>query len=137
MPAEHHIDNDLKLITTTWSGDATDDEPIDALLKYLRDIRSKPEYSSFNEIVDFNRAEIIKMSTTGLRRLAEIGVDYEVHGVKTRLAFILTTPLAYGLGRMYATYRSLIPGGVKEVRVFRQYQDALGWIEQKRGADSP
>jgi len=56
-----------------------------------------------------------------------------VHGYKTRLAFILTTPLAFGLGRMYEAYRSLVPGGVKEARVFKDRQAALEWIGN--GAD--
>ena len=32
---------------------------------------------------------------------------------------------------MYQIYRSLLPGGSKEVRVFKNYQDCLEWIGPK------
>jgi hypothetical protein len=53
MPAQHNIDNKRRLITTLWFGGAIDSELIEALTKYQQDIKSRPNYFSYNEIVDF------------------------------------------------------------------------------------
>ena len=136
MPALHKIDNDMKLITTTWSGEAVDSELIDALTKYQQDIKSKPEYCSYNEIVDFSQAIDFKLSSDGLRRLVQIAAHGDVRGVKTKLAIIVSKPVAYGLARMYEAYRTFVPGVSKEVRVFRDYKNALGWISGESDPDS-
>jgi len=129
MPAQHKIDNSMKLITTTWTGEATDRELIDALLKYQHDIRSQPDYCSYDEILDFSTASSITLSSEGIRTLAHMAVSTDVQGVRTKLAIIADTTLAFGLGRMYEAYRSIVPGGVKKIRVFRTSRDALDWIE--------
>lgn len=133
MPALHKIDNDVKLITTIWSGQAVDNELIDALTKYQQDIKSQPDYRSYNEIVDFSKASDFKLSTAGIRRLVQIAADSDVQGVKTKLAIIVSLPIAYGLARMYETYRSLAPSADKEVRIFRNYSEALEWIGNYAG----
>ena len=128
MPALHKIDNDMKLITTIWSGEAVDSELVDALTKYQKDIKSQPEYCSYNEIVDFSQAVDFKLTSDGMRRLVQIAAHSDVQGVKTKLAIIVSKPVAYGLARMYEAYRTLVPSVSKEVRVFRDYKNALGWI---------
>ncbi len=130
MPAHHTIHTSTKLITTIWSGEAVDSELIDALLKYQRDIKSKPDYYSYNEIVDFTKATDFNLSTAGIRRLAHLAANTDVQGIKTKLAIIVNIPLAFGLGRMYEVYRGLVPSVFKkDVRVFKNYNDALAWIE--------
>jgi hypothetical protein len=129
MPAQHTIDNNIRLITTSWSGEAVDSELIDALTKYQRDIKSQPDYSSYNEIVDFSQTSSFKLSTQGIMKLVQIAATMDAQGVKTKLAIVVNNPLAFGLGRMYGAYRSLVPGGLKDVRVFMNNRDALIWIE--------
>jgi hypothetical protein len=131
MPAHHAIDNDKKLITTTWTGEAVDNELIDALTKYQVDIRSRPEYHTYNDIVDFSTVNSFRLSTEGIVKLAQIAAKTDVLGIRTKLAIIVKKPIAYGLGRMYETYRSIIPSGLKEVHVFMKHGDALAWIENK------
>jgi hypothetical protein len=128
MPALHKIDNDVRLITTMWSGEATDSDLIDALTKYQQDIRSQADYCSYNEIVDFSKARGFKLSTEGLRRLVKIAAKSDVQEVKTKLAIIVSEPVAYGLARIYEAYRTLVPSLSKEVRVFKNYSNALEWI---------
>jgi hypothetical protein len=128
MPAFHKIESDLKLITTTWSGEATDSELIDALTKYQQDIKSNPDYCFYNEIVDFSKAVNFKLSTAGLRKLVQIATGSDVKGVKTKLAIIVSEPVAYGLARIYEAYRSLLPNVSKEVSVFKNHYNALEWV---------
>ena len=131
MPAQHNIDNKRRLITTLWFGGAIDSELIEALTKYQQDIKSQPKYFSYNEIVDFGQASSFKLSTQGIMTLAHLATKTDSQGVKTKLAIVVNNSLAYGLGRMYVTYRSLVPRGRKDVGVFMGYYDALEWIEAK------
>jgi len=129
MPAEHRIDTGNKIIVTTWSGEAGDSDLIDSLTRYQQEIRSRADYHSYDEILDFSQANGFSLTTDGIRKLAQLSVANEVAGVRTRLAIVVASALAYGLGRMYATYRSLVPGGSKDVRVFREFDDARAWLE--------
>jgi hypothetical protein len=133
MPALHKIDDDIRLITTIWCGEASDSELIDALLKYQRDIKGRFGYSSYNEIVDFSNASGFTLSTNGIRQLAQIAAKTDVQGTKTKLAIITGSLMAFGLGRMYEAYRSLLPRVSKDVRVFKNHREALEWIESKAG----
>jgi len=131
MPAQHNIDNNRRLITTLWFGEAVESELIEALTKYQQDIKSQPDYFTYNEIVDFGQASSFKLSTQGIMTLAHLATNTDSQGVKTKLAIVVNNSLAYGLGRMYVTYRSLVPRGRKDVGVFMGYYDALEWIEAK------
>lgn len=131
MPVQHKIDDDAKLITTVWSGDAVDSELLDALSKYQQNIKSLPQYASYNEIVDFSGASNFLLSSEGIKKLAHMASIKDPQGVKTKLAIVVNKPIAFGLARMYEIYRSLLPSGSKEVRVFKNYQDCLQWIESK------
>ena len=134
MPAHHEINHNSKLIVTTWTGEATDTELIDAFSRYQREIRSQADYYSYDEILDLGKASGFKLSTEGIRTLAHMAVDTDVEGVKTKLAIIVSSSVAYGLGRMYVTYRNLVPGGVKDVRVFKEHRAAEEWIGNNAGS---
>ena len=108
---------------------AADKELIDALLKYQEEIRGRQAYRSYNEILDLSRTQKFELSADALRRLAMIAARTDIPGAGTRLAIIVKAPLAYGLGRMYEIYRSLLPDTSKEVRVFRDHDKAMKWIE--------
>ncbi len=136
MPALHQIDSDIKVITTTWYGDATDGELVDALTKYQQEIRSQADYYSYNEIVDFSKATDFKLSTDGLKKLVQIATYGDIQGIKTKLAIVVSAPVAYGLARMYEAYRTFVPSASKEVRVFKNCSKALEWISTSLDTDS-
>lgn len=131
MPAQHYIDNNSRLITTIGSGEAVDSDLIDALTKYQQDIKSQSIYYSYDEIVDFSQTSSFNLSTDGIRKLAQMATHTDVQGVKTKLAIVVNNRFSFGLGRMYETYRGLVPRGYKDVRVFMDYRDAFEWIESK------
>ena len=129
MPAEHRIDTTNKIITTIWSGEATDSALLDALSTYQQDIIRQFDHYSYDEIVDFSEASSFELTTAGIVNIVRLAVNTDVQEVKTKMAIIVSKPLAYGLGRMYAIYRSLVPRGSKEVRVYNNHRDALEWIK--------
>jgi hypothetical protein len=131
MSAVYKIDLHNKLIITSWSGDVIDSELIDALTHYQQNIKSRPEYRLFDEIVDFSNANKFHLSSDGIERLVRIGASGDSPETTTRLAVVVSSQVAFGLARMYETYRSLVPSGTKVMRVFKNYNDALEWIANK------
>jgi len=129
MPARHDIDIDNKLITTTWHGDATDGDFIDSLKKYQEDIQTKVEYRCFDEVFDCTGITKIRLTTTGLRKIASLASRTDDNKCHTRLAFIVSSDLAYGLVRMYDVLRSFEKRSTKEIRVFRKKDEAFEWIQ--------
>ena len=129
MPAKHTIDEEKKFIVTVWSGEVTDGELIKALSAYQQTIKGLPEYAGFDEIVDFSEGSHFHLSMSGIQRLVELATAAESRGKKTRLAIVVTAPVAYSLARMYQVYRSFITHGSKVLRIFKTYDDALHWVE--------
>jgi hypothetical protein len=134
MPAAHSIDDNAKLIATVWTGAITDLELSEALEQYHRQIREF-DYLSYSQLLDFGEAERIQLTVAGIRHLAHLAVGTDVPGRKTKLAIVVDRPVAYGLARMYATYRGLVPGQSKEVAVFRERGKALKWLKGTGAAE--
>lgn len=127
MSANHHIDNEAKLIITTWEGDAVDNDFIEALKEYQRDIQNKPEYRSYNEIVDLRKVSRIRLSARGLINIGKVASSTDQYRVKTKLAIIVSSDLAFNFAKLYATYRNFGNKANKTIRAFRKESDAFEW----------
>ena len=119
MPAIHHIDKKNKLIITTWEGEPTTLDLSDSFKVYQRDIKSKPEFFDYDELVDFSKNECFKLSSDGLRALSNLATSFDESVANSKLAIVVNTILSFGLARMYELYRSLGPKK-KEIRVFKK-----------------
>jgi len=128
MPATHNIDTDNRIITTTWHGDATDDDFLSTLKEYQKTIQTNIKYKCFNEVFDCTGITKIKLTTTGLRKIASTASKTDNSGCNTKLAFIVSSNLAYGLVRMYEVLRSFEKRSTKEIRAFKKREDAFRWI---------
>ena len=128
-PAKHIIDIENKIIQTSWSGEPIDSEMLDALTQYQKEIKNKPEYFSFNEIVDLTGVGGIHLTTEGIKKIGNFASRSDRAGINTKLAFITSSPLAFGLTRMYAVYRNFFaPNTNKAIKVFKKASDAYEWI---------
>jgi hypothetical protein len=132
MPADHKIETKKKLIITTWSGEVFDGDLIKALIVYQQTIKGRPEYANFDEIVDFSEGSHFHLSISGIQRLVEIGSSTDTRNMQTKLAIVVTTPVAYTLARMYQVYRSFIPRSSKILRIFKTYDEARDWVENRK-----
>jgi hypothetical protein len=56
---------------------------------------------------------------------------------KTRFAIVAPTDVAFGLGRMFQTYRELDRRSNKEVGVFRTMEEALAFLGVSRPLTPP
>lgn len=132
MPANHFIDKENKIIFTSWDGEPSDSDLIDALNIYLRDIKNNSELYDYNELVDFTGTQGIKLSINALIELGKIASKFDKpldKSVKNKLAIVVTSSLAYGLARMYGIYREYNPQSNKKVLVFRSKEEAMAWLE--------
>jgi len=130
MPAHHHIDSKAQLIITTWEGEARDVEFIEALKKYQKDIQNHIDYISYNEVVNLSHITSIKITTEGIKTIALIASDTDNHETNRKLALIVSSNLAYGLAKMYEAYRSFSKNAYKEIRVFKDENDAFEWVRK-------
>lgn len=130
MSAVHTIDNDNQLIVTTWEGEATDIEFIEAIKKYQTNIQNKPEYINYNEIVDCSKITKLKLTSEGIKTIGTIASTTDTERTDKKLALIVSSNLAFGLARMYQAYRSFSKKANKEIRVFKNENDASKWAKQ-------
>src|SRR5262249_13141808 len=110
MSIEYKIDHARRLVTAKGRGILTGE----AIMKYQREVWSKPEVMGFNELVDMSEVEEFDLPTVkGMKDLAMLSASMDTRG-RSKFAIVAPTDEAFGLGRMYETYRRL-EGGSKEV----------------------
>jgi hypothetical protein len=130
MPANHYVDNDARLIITTWNGDAIDNDLIEALKKYQVEIQNTPDYLDYNEIVNLSNITRVRVSPKGLKNIGEVASSTDENRGKTRLAFVVASDLVFNLARLYATYRNFGKSNIKKIRVFKSEGDARAWLKE-------
>ena len=129
MPATHHIDNESRLIHTTWEGEATDSEFITALKKYLDEIQSDPEFIYYNEIVNLTEATPINLGIRGLLAIGRIAAQAEKRIPGKKMALIIDSDFAIGLANMYIFYRNMGDESRKKIAVFKKEGEAYKWVK--------
>src|SRR5690348_2984159 len=116
MPIEHEIDLPRRRISARVTGTLTDPE----IFAYQREVWSRPEVQGFDELVDMTAADHVAVpSTARVQELAQVSARSDPPAGSARMAIVAPQDLAYGLGRMYQTFRALDAASTKEVRVFR------------------
>jgi hypothetical protein len=133
MPIDFRIDHPRRLVVARGRGVVTFQE----LVEYQSAVWTRPEVAGYDELVDMTAAEdFAQPSTEKIRELAALSAVMD--GTRpTKFAIVAPRNLAYGLGRMYQTYRSLEGHGTKEVTVFRTMGEALTFLGQGGTAFGP
>ena len=134
MPIEYQIDHARRRVVAQGTGTVTEQE----IFAYQREVWARPEVAGFDQIVDMSAAEHIDApvpSADGMRDLAALAAGMDHPGQPSRFAIVAPGDLAFGLGRMYSTYRELDPRSTKAVRVFRTMDEALAWLDTPPGAE--
>ena len=96
---------------------------------YQHEVWSQSEVQGFNELLEMTDVtEIVRPETHKIQALATLSSAME-QGPMGKFAVVAPSDYAYGLARMYQTYRSMTPNGQKEIGVFRNMDDALNFLE--------
>ncbi len=129
MSAKHQIDNETRLIISSWEGEAIDVDFIEAIKKYQRDFQTHPDYINYNELVDLSMVSNIKLTTTGLKNIGKIASKTDQVENKRKLAFIVSSNKAFFFARMYTAFRSFFRNSNKDIRVFTSESEAMEWLQ--------
>ena len=122
MPIDYWIDHERKLVLAKGRGTVTGQD----VFGYQRDVWSRDDTAGYDELVDMSEVEHIALpSVDRVRQLASLSADMDTPSLASKLAIIAPQNVAFGLGRMYATYRQMEARSRKHVEVFRSRREAL------------
>jgi len=122
MPADYVIDSERRLVHIQVSGVVTAEEIVAVRQRLAKDERLTPECS---ELIDARGATSIQRITANdIRSLAASEIEPVL-----RRAFVTTDPAAYGLARMFQTYRA-IKHAPEQNHVFHRLEEAEAWLNQ-------
>jgi len=125
MPMAYRVDRDSRVVVAAGYGIITDDD----VFGYQHEVWSRPDVAGFNELIDMTRATEIAVPSTGrVRDLAALSAAMDGTAIRSRMAIVAPDDLAFGLGRMYQSYRELNPLSTREVGVFRTTEQALAFL---------
>jgi len=129
LPITYEIDHDHKLVRARITGTLTRDDAF----QYQQHVWSLPEVRGYNQLIDaseMGHVDIPFPSADAMRELSSLAASMDDPAIKTRFAIVATSAFAYGLARMYATYRALDTRSTRAVSVFRSVEDAMVWLEE-------
>lgn len=128
MQIEYWIDHERSLVWARGHGVLTDHD----IFQYQREVWSRPEVAGYSELMDMSAVEHIAVeSTARVWQLAHLSAGMDDPIRRARFAIFAPTDLAFGMGRMYESYRGLQPSATKEVGVFRLREEALAFLGLK------
>lgn len=125
MPISYEIIHTKRLVLAIASGTLNDAD----VFGYQRTAWSDPAIADYHEFIDTTAVEtIVAPSPERVKALADLAADMDQQTQPTKLAVVATSNVAFGLGRMFATWRELNPKSRKAVSIFRTRAEALAWL---------
>jgi hypothetical protein len=121
MPFSSVIDAGRRLVVTTGTGVITGDEGIDCCRQLKQQLGFNP---AFDQLLDLTAATRFDATTAQLQMIATM----PLFSATSRRAIVASNPTIFGLARMFESYRGLYGVG-EHVRVFRDMNDAVAWLE--------
>lgn len=130
IPIEYRIDHERQLVLARGCGTLTDED----VFGYQREVWSRADVVGYKELIDMSDVDHIALpSANRVRDLAQLSAGMDRASASSMLAIVARSDLAFGLGRMYQTYRELQVKSTKQVGVFRSLDDALAFLGVERG----
>jgi hypothetical protein len=125
MPIEFTIDHARRLVTATGRGTLTGQD----VYGYQRDVWSRADVQGYDELLDMREVEHIDLpSIDNMRALAGLAASMDIPASSSKFAIVATSDEAFGLSRMYETYRQLEGKSTKQVGVFRTLTEAYAYL---------
>ena len=125
MPIDYRVDHDARVVVAVGPGTLTDVD----VFGYQHEVWSRRDVAGYNELIDMTGVKQIALpSTERIRELADTAARMDDTTQKSRFAIVASADLAFGLGRMFQTFRELNSQSGKEVGVFRTMEEALKFL---------
>jgi hypothetical protein len=119
MPCEFLIDADRRLVISRGTETFRYADFLEHMKLLAPDPRFKPE---FNHLVDCRHFERFDVTPA---QIQEMG-GQSVFAAQSRRAFVVSSDLHFGMGRMFANYRDVKRGQLTVV--FRDMREATAWL---------
>jgi hypothetical protein len=114
-----------RIRTARYRGIVDDELLLDAYSGLI----SAPDFDpAMDDIVDLRDVSEFDITQDGMRRLVTMLAELDTLGLRTRVAMVATTKLAFGMGRMYELLRGMVLNSSEDIRVFREFDEALRWL---------
>ena len=134
MPITYRIDHERRIVIARGYGTLTDDE----IFSYQSEAWSGKDVIGYNELADLTLVlKIESPSAQRVQALASIAAHMDPKSLPSRLAVVAPGDLAYGLARMFQSYRELENSSTKDVQVFRVFSDALAFLNISESVPLP
>jgi len=125
MPIDYTIDVARRIVFATPRGTLTEDD----LLRYQRDVWTRPEVRGFNELVDMSLIEHVEWgSAMKVRNVIGVAAEMDPPGTPSKFAIVAESELHLKLAHMYQAFREAHPKNTRAVRIFTKVEPALRWI---------
>jgi hypothetical protein len=119
MPADFYMDTELRCVFSKAVGEFSRADAFDHMTRMI----AHPDFDpSFNQLGDFREVQRMDLSGEDIRNFA----TRSIYAASSKRAFVVSTDVQFGLGRMFETYRGL--DGENGVRIFRSMSDAIQWV---------
>jgi hypothetical protein len=118
MPAKYIIDVPHRVVFSKGTGVFTQADFLDHMAR----MKVEPDFDpDFSQLVDCREITLMDLKNDQVRDLA----SQTIFSVNSRRAFVVSSELHFGLGRMFAAYRELAG---QQVAVFKDVPSALTWL---------
>jgi hypothetical protein len=125
MGIEYQIDDERRMVLAQAVGTVTPQD----VLAYQQEVWTRADVAGYDELFDMTTAErMVPPSNESVRELAELAASADCTGIASRFAIVAPSDLAFGIGRMYQSYRESDARSTKKVAVFRSMDNALEWL---------
>ncbi|MBN2424545.1 MAG: hypothetical protein JXR46_14000 [Calditrichaceae bacterium] len=125
MPLEFTINHKDGYLTCKYLGQITDEEIVASWQKFYEGNKWIP---GFNELNDLSEADFMCITTSGLRRLAQLSktMQEKMNIQELKVAIYAPTPLQFGLSRVY----EVLAGDSPEIhKIFKDLDEAKAWLK--------
>jgi hypothetical protein len=125
MGIEYRIDDEQRLVIAKASGSVTPQD----VLAYQREVWSRSDVAGYDELFDMTATErIVPPSSESVQHLSDLAASMDCTGIASKFAIVAPSDLAFGIGRMFESYRECDARSTKKVAVFRSMGPALEWL---------
>ena len=126
MPIAYRVDHELRLVIAAGQGILTDAD----VFGYQHDVWSRSDVAGYSELIDMTQVTKFEVpSADRVRDLARLAASMDDSESSARLAVVAPADVAFGLGRMFQSYRQLDRQSTKEVAIFRSMEEALAFLQ--------
>ncbi len=122
MPIRQRWDPELRTLFVAASGPVSDREFVDFFTALAERSDIPPAH---RELIDLSELERTDVETASLRKTASTFRSLDETVFESRVAILATSDVAFGLARMYLSFRG---DSTVELEVFRGRAAALEWL---------